>query len=134
MGENLLRTRAGLPAAEVDKRLLETRKMYETWFHRLLEKHPMEELRHHVHLLKGEAGKLIPELSKEKQIEVIVMGTVCRTGISGFFIGNTAEDVLRQVDCSVLTVKPDGFVTPFDAGRGLPGKLAHERNIRETSA
>ena len=40
------------------------------------------------------------------------MGTVCRTGIAGFFIGNTAESILQQVDCSVLTVKPDGFVSP----------------------
>ena len=27
-------------------------------------------------------------------------------------IGNTAENVLNQVNCSVLTVKPEGFVTP----------------------
>jgi nucleotide-binding universal stress UspA family protein len=40
------------------------------------------------------------------------MGTVCRTGVTGFLIGNTAEKVLNNVDCSVLTVKPEGFVTP----------------------
>jgi universal stress protein E len=27
-------------------------------------------------------------------------------------IGNTAERVLRRLPCSVLTVKPDGFVSP----------------------
>lgn len=42
----------------------------------------------------------------------LVMGTVCRTGVAGFFIGNTAETVLTQVDCSVLSVKPERFVTP----------------------
>ena len=35
--------------------------------------------------------------------------------------GNTAARVLDTVDCSVLTVKPDGFVSPvalkFSAGR-----------------
>jgi nucleotide-binding universal stress UspA family protein len=40
------------------------------------------------------------------------MGTVARTGISGFFMGNTAETILNQLDCSVLAVKPQGFVTP----------------------
>ncbi len=65
-----------------------------------------------MHLLKGNAGTLIPELAQEKAIELIVMGTVCRTGVSGMIIGNTAETVLRRVDCSVLAVKPDGFVTP----------------------
>jgi len=32
--------------------------------------------------------------------------------VAGFFIGNTAESVLQQVNCSVLTVKPEGFVSP----------------------
>lgn len=41
------------------------------------------------------------------------MGTVCRTGLSGFFIGNTAEKILDEVHCSVLTVKPDGFQSPI---------------------
>jgi nucleotide-binding universal stress UspA family protein len=40
------------------------------------------------------------------------MGTVCHTGVAGLIIGNTAEKVLNKVDCSVLTVKPEGFVTP----------------------
>jgi nucleotide-binding universal stress UspA family protein len=63
-------------------------------------------------LLKGDAEALIPALAKRKGVELIVMGTVCRTGIAGFIIGNTAENILQQVDCSVLTVKPEGFVSP----------------------
>ncbi|MGB5166857.1 MAG: universal stress protein, partial [Acidimicrobiia bacterium] len=27
-------------------------------------------------------------------------------------IGNTAETILRSVRCSVLAVKPEGFITP----------------------
>jgi len=38
--------------------------------------------------------------------------TVSRSGNAGFIVGNTAEMVLHQVDYSVLTVKPDGFVSP----------------------
>lgn len=34
------------------------------------------------------------------------------TGVAGFFIGTTAENVLQLVDCSVLRVKPEGFVSP----------------------
>jgi universal stress protein E len=40
------------------------------------------------------------------------MGTVCRIGIAGLFIGNTAESILGEVSYSVLTLKPDGFETP----------------------
>lgn len=54
----------------------------------------------------------IIKLANKEKIDLLVMGTVCRTGIAGFFIGNTAEEVLSAVDCSVLTVKPEGFVSP----------------------
>jgi universal stress protein E len=78
----------------------------------LLQECSLDDVRHQVHLLEGGAGDLIPAMAKRKRADVIVMGTVCRTGVAGFFIGNTAEKVLRQVDCSVLTVKPDAFLTP----------------------
>ena len=65
-----------------------------------------------VHLIEGRAGEEIPELVRREGIDLLVMGTVCRTGVAGFFIGNTAEGVLANVDCSVLSVKPEGFVTP----------------------
>ena len=65
-----------------------------------------------MHLLKGDAGELIPDLAIQERADLVIMGTVGRTGIAGFFIGNTAEKVLDVVDCSVLTVKPDSFVTP----------------------
>ena len=55
---------------------------------------------------------MIPELAAKLEVGLIVMGTVSRTGVDGLLIGNTAEKILRQVDCSVLAVKPDGFITP----------------------
>ena len=63
-------------------------------------------------LVHGEARERIPELARELRADLLVMGTVCRTGVPGFFIGNKAENVLPHVDCSVLAVKPKGFVTP----------------------
>ncbi|MCF7973561.1 MAG: universal stress protein [Phycisphaerae bacterium] len=65
-----------------------------------------------VHFLEDEPGLAIPKLADLLHTELIVMGTVCRTGLPGLIIGNTAEEVLRQVDCSVLAVKPEGFVSP----------------------
>lgn len=67
----------------------------------------------HVHLKRSEdAAAEIVKFVDEEQVDLLVMGTVCRTGVAGFFIGNTAEEVLSAVDCSVLTVKPAGFVSP----------------------
>lgn len=65
-----------------------------------------------VRLEQGEPGTLIPQLAADEQIDLVVMGSVARTGITGLVMGNTAERVLASLTCSVLTVKPDGFVCP----------------------
>jgi len=64
------------------------------------------------HLVKGWACKEIPALVKQIEADLVVMGTVARTGIPGFIMGNTAETILNQLDCSVLAIKPPGFITP----------------------
>ena len=65
-----------------------------------------------IHMIQGRPGMVIPELIERENADLLVMGTVCRTGIPGFFIGNTAEMVLGQVDCSVLSIKPELFQSP----------------------
>lgn len=60
---------------------------------------------------RGNPVELIPELVQSLNINVLVMGTLARTGIAGYVIGNTAENVVQAVDCSLLTLKPAGFVT-----------------------
>lgn len=64
------------------------------------------------HLVKGWARREIPALAEQLEINLVVMGTVGRTGIPGFIMGNTAESILEQLDCSVLAIKPPGFITP----------------------
>lgn len=66
-----------------------------------------------IHLIQGEAGDVIPQLTREKNIDLLVMGTVSRTGIAGFFIGNTAENIISRLNCSLLAVKPEGFICPI---------------------
>ena len=78
----------------------------------LLARVDVADLKPYLHLIEGDPYERIPELVAAQGIDLLVMGTVCRTGIAGFLIGNIAEEVLNQVDCSVMTVKPDGFVTP----------------------
>jgi len=63
---------------------------------------------------KGTVRSVIAEHADSLGADILVMGTVARTGISGILIGNTAEDILNTVDCSVMTVKPDGFVSPLN--------------------
>lgn len=65
-----------------------------------------------LHLPRGDPREVIPALARELKTDLVVMGTLARTGIAGFIIGNTAESILDHIGCSVLAVKPDGFVSP----------------------
>ncbi len=95
------------------KLLLDARNFHKERLDELLNKFPLDKLKHKIHLIKGDPAVLIPEVAKKEKIDLIVMGTVCRTGLPGFIIGNTAESILYQVDCSILTVKPYGFISPI---------------------
>ncbi len=64
-------------------------------------------------MIRGLPEAVIHEQSRIVSAEVVVMGTVARTGISGVLIGNTAENILNSLDCPVLAVKPEGFANPF---------------------
>lgn len=63
-------------------------------------------------LLRGEPTKILTERISKIAPGLVIMGTVARTGIAGLLIGNTAEAMLEQLDCSVLAIKPRGFITP----------------------
>jgi nucleotide-binding universal stress UspA family protein len=61
----------------------------------------------------GDPGQLIPQYAREHEIDLVVMGSVGRSGVAGLLIGNTAEKIIRSLDCSIMAVKPNGFVSPI---------------------
>jgi nucleotide-binding universal stress UspA family protein len=67
------------------------------------------------HLVKGSPRTRIPALARRLDADLLVMGTVGRTGVAGVVIGNTAEAILREIDIAVLAIKPSGFVSPVQA-------------------
>ena len=52
----------------------------------------------------GSPSEEIVRLAKERLVDLIIMGTHGRTGISHFFLGSVAEKVVRWAPCPVLTV------------------------------
>ena len=66
----------------------------------------------HIHLLEGNPSTIIRRQLESLGGDVLVMGPVARTGLPGLLIGNKAEEVLGRVRCTVLAVKPFGFVSP----------------------
>lgn len=121
LDENILRSgRSGLADAEVEDMLADEASERRRWLDTLVStygakanKHAFDYIEPQLHVLKGDAKHIVPAMAQELDVDLIVMGTVARTGIAGFLIGNTAESILTQLDCSVLTLKPPGFVSPI---------------------
>lgn len=65
-----------------------------------------------LHHLRGAAGTVIPGAVAGLGIDILVMGTIGRTGLPGLLMGNTAENILHRLGCSLVAVKPPGFVSP----------------------
>jgi len=63
----------------------------------------------HVRVGAGEPASQIIAAAEDAQVDLIVMGTHGRTSIKDFFLGSTAETVVRRATCNVLAVKPDGY-------------------------
>ncbi len=114
--EALRSPRARVSESQVDEWVQRDKEQHKRQFDVLLGKYALDSVDLEVHLVKGKAESLILEIAMAKQVDLLVMGTVCHTGIAGYFIGSTAERVLRHIDCSVLTVKPAGFVSPIASG------------------
>ncbi|MGE3314981.1 MAG: universal stress protein [Planctomycetaceae bacterium] len=62
-----------------------------------------------LHVVDGPPDQAILKAVKEYEIDLLVMGTIARSGVSRMLIGNTAERLLSQVGCSVLAIKPGGL-------------------------
>lgn len=61
----------------------------------------------HTQILEGEPAERILEYVSEADIELVVAGSVARTGIPGLLMGNTAEMIFGALKTSVLTIKPN---------------------------
>ena len=108
--ETALRGRQ-IDSTDVDKIVQGIEAAHQSELDRLLSAYPYD--KRTIHLIKGQAGDVIPDVAESLEVDLVVIGTVGRTGVPGLLIGNTAEEVLNAVDCSVLTLKPEGFETPI---------------------
>jgi universal stress protein A len=56
-------------------------------------------------LMIGDPAEAILKLAQEDQVELIVMGTHGRRGLTRLLMGSVAEAVVRRAPCPVLTVR-----------------------------
>lgn len=97
-----------LSEAQIETECEQRRKRIEAEVEALAEVPPSVEI-----IVKlGTPAAVIYQALREQPAELLVMGTVGRSGIAGFITGNTAEALLPWLHCSLLALKPEGFETP----------------------
>jgi nucleotide-binding universal stress UspA family protein len=74
-------------------------------------------IEHEVLLSEGNIWEVVSEVIKQKEIDLIVLGTRGRTGLGKALLGSVAEQILRQAPCPVLTVGPHVTLQPEKAAK-----------------
>jgi len=92
-------------------------------YNNAMQKHHQEAMNQHAasfdiplkntYVEEGLPESVIEHVALKVDAELVILGTVGRTGISAALIGNTAEHVIDQLNCDVLALKPDGYISPL---------------------
>ena len=61
------------------------------------------------HTSEGSPVPTLIHAAEEHQVDLIVMSTHGRTGLTHMLLGSVAEGVVRQASCPVLTIRPDAL-------------------------
>lgn len=73
----------------------------------------------HRHLVEGLPDLALARFAQDRNADVVVMGSINRTGLDRVLIGSTAERMLGQMDCDVLVLKPRRFAELLKRHFGL---------------
>lgn len=68
-----------------------------------------------VQLEFGEPAPTICRVAAEQEMDLVVLGTIARSGVQALWIGNTAEKTLAELEISVMAIKPADFISPLDS-------------------
>lgn len=113
-GEETLKSRALTRPKELAEMAAETRRDREHEAKRLVASLGADCPDVDIELRKGDPWIRLPEFVKEHDVDIVVMGTLDRTGLQGLLMGNTAERILNELNCSVLAIKPRAFRSPIE--------------------
>lgn len=87
-----------------------------------------------MHLVEGNPADAIAELAGSINADLVVLGTVHRTGLKRLMMGSTAEDILGSIRNDVLVLKPADFTArlreELGAGRDRGFSTAEETEVR----
>lgn len=69
---------------------------------------------HQLFVEPGPTETMIPKLIQQTNAHLLILGTHARTGLSAFAIGNTAEQLINQVEIDILVLQPRHHMIPLE--------------------
>ena len=75
-------------------------------FEKYDEARKFEGVRHEFIVERGNPPAIVPDLIAMEDVNLVVLGTHGRKGLSKLFVGSVAEQIFRKARCPVLTVGP----------------------------
>jgi nucleotide-binding universal stress UspA family protein len=114
-GESLLRSR--LPKDEFDEFVEGTRATAAAGWTRYCDRSVLAPKVLESSSSEGRPEDVIPSFARRVRADLVVMGTVARSGVAGAVIGNTAEKVLQRLRGSVMAIRPSNVVARARARR-----------------
>jgi nucleotide-binding universal stress UspA family protein len=65
--------------------------------------------------LRGKPIDVIPQRVEELNTDLLCLGTASRSGLKALLVGNSAEEIIQRVNCTVGVLKPEGFESPISS-------------------
>lgn len=63
-----------------------------------------QDVKHTVKAMPGYAGKVLTDMAKSKEYDMIIMGSHGHSDIAGLFLGSVTHKVLNTIHCPILIV------------------------------
>jgi universal stress protein E len=70
---------------------------------------PLGISRTHLHVVGRHPTDAVLEVATETGSQIVALGSLSRSGVDRFLIGNTAEALIDRLECDILVVKPPTF-------------------------
>jgi universal stress protein E len=106
---------AGIPGEEIAAARVRLRDEAEARLNQQLSMTDFRTLPHGilVEVLEGSPNEVITKFIVDREVDILVVGSHGRRGISRLVLGSTVERLLPEIHCSAIVVKPDDFVSPY---------------------
>lgn len=95
---------------------------YQAIYSRFIDMYDMKAFAGGLHLEDGEPANVIPKMCREEGVDVVVVSSSRLNHPLQSLLGSTVEELLNEIPCSMLVVKPQDFVSPV---KPLPPGASH---------